>query len=481
MPKLITLNNGKEVSGRFENEFRDPVILNPFSKISLLNGSIEIDQDYIKVTEDNKDFSVRYAVGLPEIDGELEEGEYNPQEFAVNILDSLCRTLVYKENIAADPVILMTPNGFQWETYIVKGNSDDRDNLEIYFDRTLRYEQSIEIASKTDNLTIVQSAVQIPHSTPAIYYQSFVKNNGSAEDWDCYAVGKRYFTKGCGIFKCRPTTIKSCFIALATEMPKDNTIRPQDMEYCILMDKLGGSGDIKYQVFFRDDTGELTHYVGDDMKSNKFVRMRLSGGSIFFEYESDVAGVYTLLQEVDSYDHRQNLFPVVAMYTPNFRLEQVSYFPDPDFYPEAPSRSLTDDDLMSGRTATKVTIDFKGNQRLWGFDTDTISADAIAGEWTSDNKLEEVHLPQNIKIELENIKLYSYSFNTKKRENILMSIPVPIYNGNTLIYERQTPIYIDVNNAYPINLNNIIVRLSTFDDELIEVVEDGANLTLLVE
>jgi hypothetical protein len=121
-----------------------------------------------------------------------------------------------------------------------------------------------------------------------------------------------------------------------------------------------------------------------------------------------------------------------------------------------------------------------GNELLYGFYNGILRANEVASTWISNSKISLNNLPNNLKIMLKNMQLSSYDSYSRDREDILMSLPTINYENNRVSFNMAYPVFIDINNAEPMNLNQLIIELKDFKNEYIEVEKDDFDLTLLI-
>jgi hypothetical protein len=138
------------------------------------------------------------------------------------------------------------------------------------------------------------------------------------------------------------------------------------------------------------------------------------------------------------------------------------------------------DGNLYGIQATKVTLDFKGAQSIYGFSTRTIEKTAVKETFYGSNKISINNLPSNLKILLKNMQLESYDNYSGEREDILMSVPAINFAGNRLVYEASNPVFIDINNSNEMNLTQIYIELKDFKGKYIPILKEECDLTLLI-
>ena len=79
-------------------------------------------------------------------------------------------------------------------------------------------------------------------------------------------------------------------------------------------------------------------------------------------------------------------------------------------------------------------------------------------------------------------QITSYDGVSQKRRAIVAVIPSMIQQNSVLTYEPPFPAFIDLNNAFPMHLSKLEVRLlSSFDDSPINLEHPGCSLTFIID
>jgi hypothetical protein len=82
---------------------------------------------------------------------------------------------------------------------------------------------------------------------------------------------------------------------------------------------------------------------------------------------------------------------------------------------------------------------------------------------------------------VENMRLESYNSRNGKRESILMTIPTVLFEDFKVSFERQNPIYININNKDQFVLNNITIRIEDFEGNLLPMKPNLGDITILID
>ena len=67
-----------------------------------------------------------------------------------------------------------------------------------------------------------------------------------------------------------------------------------------------------------------------------------------------------------------------------------------------------------------------------------------------------------------------------RRKNILMTIPVNDNTDGVVEFQTNTPIFIDINNAQPMNVKNLNFRILRKDFSAIQTIDETSVLTILI-
>jgi hypothetical protein len=231
--------------------------------------------------------------------------------------------------------------------------------------------------------------------------------------------------------------------------------------------------------------------TGVKATANYMWRIRLSGGKMSFDYNNTT--VWNTIEEIDwKYDDK-HYTPALSIYTKHTTGDTVSIigfiaYSDPynyvtDFYREYIEQPTGRYEVIDGLAKvqpSKVTLNFNGHQALYGFFPPALSQTSVAFTWIGNSKLSINSLPNNLKIMLKNMQLESYDSYSGDREDILMSIPTLEFLNNRVSFNISNPVFIDINNAEPMNLTQLGIELKDFKGKYIEVEKEDFDITLLI-
>ena len=113
-----------------------------------------------------------------------------------------------------------------------------------------------------------------------------------------------------------------------------------------------------------------------------------------------------------------------------------------------------------------------------GFSSKSLSLTARNFEWISDNVRIYEGSDAYI-VELNNIQLDSYDTQQEQRKSIL-NVITNENNDSNFRYEASNPIFIDINNNFPLPLRNLQFRILNSDEGEVQV-EGFSNMTVLIE
>lgn len=483
MVKLIKINNKESTNGRIIANF-DNLIIEPNSQIALLNSSITVQDRFIEVNDSNKKITTSIKAGS-NIDAELTVGIYNINEFCSMLQKTLNSTLKFVDNVNnAQAVADLTSNGFQW-----KVNVNDENKLYISFNRVERWE--INVSGYLNNMTETDSTTNIPHSGNTKY--KIFQKSSNTDAWDSFIIGNKFFTNGCGalIYKSAKESNKFLFGLTKNNYKNYTEITPTDIE--IGCYTVPGGNDNVILVYPNLDGSQATEDSGITISQSKKLYLILSEGKLTFAHkDTNATDPLINLKQIEwSYDSNNKYIPVMSLYTQptaptaaDGKVSSFTYYPDPyhyitdifSKYDEQTDNMIENFDL----TSTKVEIDFNGNQSLYGYDVPNLSEDKVKQSWLGKTSLKTFNLPSNLNMYVKNLQLESYDNYTGEREDLLMSLPTLNFKDNRFVYERPQPIFIDINNLDPMNLNQIHVDLKEFDGTYLNTTKEGCDITLLI-
>ena len=123
-------------------------------------------------------------------------------------------------------------------------------------------------------------------------------------------------------------------------------------------------------------------------------------------------------------------------------------------------------------------------QASLGYDYNPNSVRALTGSFTSNNPIANTSTPTSMTVELPNLggQISSYDGLTQRRRAIVAVIPSMLQTNGILTYEPSYPVFIDLNNPFPIQLSKLEVRLlSSFDNAPVNLDHPGCSMTFVID
>lgn len=497
--KIIKLNNGDETSGRFTNNFDESIVLEPNSEIALLNCSINVKTKNIVVTPINKTFKFKlsHAPTEPEYTVTLDEGVFTWDEFRDNLLRAMNKQLLW----SLDPVYQYS-RGFQWK---ISKSVDNK--VAITFDRCDEDGYQMNTLVRMANIS----------ETGGVYK----KDSGLVGRYDAYVQTNKYFINGCGEFLCgigtpnsgTPEFLNIGFIIGLINAEKN--LDPDEdrdisvFDYAIMVDQNTAGTDLVIYYKRYDPLSDSFPMIETNIRprNNWTLSLTLTNGNIKFGVNNS-AGAQMMDEDFEwtKENYKQHYYCAIAIKyeAPNPGIESslsgVRYHSDP--YHTTATRDTPENYNYNGeksyngieneleiigaikRTVVDLIFENEGIKQLLGFINNIVSSPTITRyTFKSDKNLEEILLPDNVKIELENVDLEGYDSYTKGHRNILACVPNITYKPDStdIIYQTDYPIFLNLRNTQRMILNSLKMSILNYKNDFIKVEENETDLTLLVK
>ena len=471
-------------SGQFENTFDEDIILEPNSKIGLVNLSlnprqtIEIDNtnntlQFMTVTDTavNRQNRLRTVT--------LNNGNYTRNEF-IEEMNRAMNTGLH---------LIGNEKGFQWKT-IVSG-----EKMKIQFNRSAGKRPQFPEGNR-DNINVNSAGEIKAIDDPNNFYEAY-----------CYSQG--LFIKGCGLIKAR--LHEDGGEPFIMGLYKNDSLDPPTDSNCsfgiVANHQIDGTNPNSYAMiingeYFYDDQNIIDTDVDD------YLCLELSEGNLVANvYKStDYNTPLTILET--PFDYNTDYHCAFCLSDNNTVLRNVVWTEDPYTKEELngvtkieeiddENNYSTNDDILvdssplgvpnpaiPGPSQVKIFFTNKNLKELLGFLNNQYMKNQLKGHFDAELSFLLTTHPKSILVEIPSLKLDSYdaSKSQKKRRNILAVIPTPELFPLTLNYQTDNPLMIDIKNSSPITLRNIIVKLTTLDDNSIYLEErSGASLTVVID
>jgi hypothetical protein len=474
--KLLRLVSPKSqglTTSEWTNYFNDNFILKPQSKIGLLNASIPINNQNIVIDAANDTFEFKTADSADTNTVQLPNKTYDTQGF----IDELTRSVHRKLNFRQPSDI-----GFHFATSVAEETDGNHIVLSIARNKAERMKTLTNA-----NITISPDGNTISKTTTTTDDKSFL-----------YSSLPMLFS--CSYLRTSVVVRGTMRLGLTASFEGSLSFPDTLFKYAI---GINGTG-VNAKYVFQDETKNFVE-TSVGVNTQDVISLDIYGGRIWYNIYRG-ANLLTTLHSMPI-DTLDKLNAVVVLIHPDVQcsLPQLIYDPrfkvieDDIIFEEYSSQSyiykhteqLADSlgaipSAPTTLTNSIFTLTFTdtGLREVMGFASGSIK---YKGEYTTfkaSSSVNELVLPKNLIVELQDLYLDTMDAGLGKRRNILAIIPQLTVRENNLIYEcTSTPIMLDLFNAMEINLRSLRIRIltrSAENDVLIDI-SDQIELTLLLD
>tara|TARA_R110002033_G_scaffold21168_1_gene52863 strand:- start:2952 stop:4460 length:1509 start_codon:yes stop_codon:yes gene_type:complete len=481
---------GNEDTARFDNNFNAELVLEPNSKIALLNCALDgIDGEIIIDDTNNK---IGWSIGTTLNTITLNNRTYNTASHYILLIElenKLNATSGYTDNINDNP----NEQGIQWKVSI--------------FDQKVHIEYKLGVlADNKDNYNVEDSDVEIDVNGNDVVFCS--TGNYESDTIAENAFLPNIVSKGMGLIRVQLGKLLSSpandhnengmIIGLSTNSfsiddPSfiNSSLDVSDLSYAIKVSAIDGGGGVDTYRYTTYKDGVATieartpAFFGDNSGSNDYIQVCINNGKVQIGIiESFINGDFFVFEEYD-YDGEEELFPFIVFHTgSNYTrgrdfMTTISPF-TPYSYIDV-EQTLTTADTSPLRMPvlpikTNNLLEFKSIKlaNYLGFNTtyNGIYEAENSYLWVADLNFVSGGINDSFLVVLDNIQLDSYDGLVSQRNNILYTIDQSDNNGS-LIYETPNLLFIDINNKSPIPLRNIKARILNNDYSPIKILQRG--------
>jgi hypothetical protein len=481
MTKLIRLTTTDQ-NCYFDNTFNEDIIIEPQSQIALQSLTTQIATEALVIDAQNDliTFSINgNASGAPK-NIHMQHGTYTKENIA-----SFFSNLTTQFNTSLNQVTKEI--GRQWKIGTVN-------NYVVFNMETGQVVDPLKENNKQEDVNV---------SVFELGVNKFFKRDGGTDTTDdAFMYFKTPNCKGASQLKARiynnDGTTNGGFIIGYLENPPDTNTTVIDPVL------------IKYGVKFIDPavpyrkiidgvdsvvTGAIPYINSAGSDRNDNIVIETANGLITGKrYSYNHPSGTVLFQE--AYDHETNLFPIIVFVSSYSQLMDIAFTSDP-FYNITNTVDYIDREVENISAVPRIDVNSHGNCYLFFDDFDIAKAFGfkiqrlpVSGfvvpdingslTFTSVNMFRFRDISDAYLVELLNIKIDSYDSIKQQRMNLLHVIPQFDIVQERLIYSTQYPLYLALNNPYPINLREIKARL--LKEDLSEVASIGySQMTILIQ
>ena len=444
--KLIKLSGQ---NGEFQNIFNEDIRVNQYSKIGLVSCSFILTG--YSITASNNEFYVQTKKKNPKFRVTLNVGNYDRKDFINELIRGLNSALGYLAN-GYD----LSEQNYQFHCSI-----DENYKLIIYFKRE---NQTSTPSMKLNNMKFEGGV--------------FSRNGGDIAKWDCYGISNLYMANG--IFSSfahiTDDNMTCAFGILDEEYAISNgELTPADYVCCVYTEN--------NKFYFFDGQNNIDS--GIVTKEGMPIFMDLASGQLRFS--TLVNGTnYEIIGAIDWLYQTDKHYLYAISFVGNYAFKDVTLSFDPYintstnvFFKQAEKLNVID---LLALSRGKTVIDFETikpeSKKLLGFKDGIIeSKTTSSGYFEADTSVNNSH-PSNIHIEIPNLSIQSFDGLYQRQRNILEYISTLKITDDRYEYVRENPLFIDINNASPFNLNNIKIIIADEQNEILQLRE--VSVVLLI-
>ena len=486
--RLIT-DNDKAI---FNNTFNDNLVLKENAKIALQSLSIDTESTVLVVDGANDTINYQITTNITK-SIKLDHDEYSRLNF-----QDLFDDIRLKLNANAGFVPAPSPDedrreiGIEW-----KCETNQSKKLSIEYHHGVNSEHLTEW--NYDN-TKVERVIS---NTRQVWRPKAAQPQDTGNERS--VLFNTYVCRGCGILRCRTNKFNNENLApesngyiiglsknnITAKDPKD--IVNADLSYGIAVATDAGGNKRYYRVedgVYTQIVGINPFYVAESNIRNDFQEVIKNFNKIQLNvYQEPTGNAPQLLHEFDFDNSDVKLYPFLVFRGTNADLNNVRTTPTPfapnfefkggDFKaerlgaPPVPQRNPSNNFLQFEPSVA----DFLGyenpRQPQVGF------FNVVAYNYIADRVFDPVDISDAFIIEMLNLKLDSFDGLREQRKNILAVIPQSNKEGE-IIFETNTPIFIDINNAKPLLLRNLSCRVVKPDYSELKMLGQ-ATMVLLID
>lgn len=499
--RLIRLTSSNP-EGIFTNNFNADIKINPKSKVALKSLSIEVALSTIVIDSDNDivKFQVSGTSGIQE--AQLTHASYDPINHP-----SLMKDMNEKMNAQ------LTNTGTNDTAMIGLEIKNEIGVADTKFKSQFRRAPLVESTHKQ----VLDKATNAVTRTAGFgadrgYYKGG-KTTGSNVD-SSVMFYPQYISKGAGVWRAQirnASDLSDNLVFGLTTSNLDNVnftggLLPSDkINYAIHLETTATNYKfIKNGVNTPPLLGQLPNVVGTNDASNDFLEIAISGGFIEGRiYNVGAANAIIIFKEPYENMNTTELYPFISFRgaTANTSMKLVrpslSFFNNPLQSVSEFEKEVTDEHAVHAvnanppqqlRRTTNHFLEFEGQSlaTFLGFTFPRLPADPNTFVLTTNfiAEAQKIFRPNNLSdsIIVETLQglvpLNSYDGSTSQRKNFLAVIPSSDNNG-AVIYEVNTPIFIDLDNVNPTSIRNITARLLFNDLSPVRMVGLGTIVVLI--
>jgi hypothetical protein len=457
MKLLRVVSKENDLTSFFSNEFSEAIEIPPHSKVALINALFNIDSKSIYIPTDSV-FTFTLKNGGDDVTVSIPSGYYTSQ--------SIVSTVEEKLNTAIDKTTQLSGGNlenvqFLWRPSVGKSPG----LLSLSFAR----QKQVAFDFPEDNLKFITLDAGTFTSS---------KLSGSAGQFEAFGYSN--------------TTVIPCATTITMK------VGGQDQKFImgLLKEKPAGSKTYLATTDFmygcRSD-GAHVHYIVNGVEVDSApvgtvnpqtaIDITFNNGKVIFDTNQ--------YEQAIDYD-AEGFFLAAGLFAVGAAFSATGFNPNP-FNQSIEDRLVQQLDLPlktvlhldNAGDITQVSLTMTDNlQTSLGYDYNPTPVRALTSAFIANNPIASTSTPSSMSVELPNLggQITSYDGLSQKRRAIVAVIPSMLQTNGILTYEPPYPIFIDLNNPFPIQLSKLEVRLlSSFDDAPVNLDHPGCSMTFVLD
>ena len=480
--KLIRLTT-TDPKSLFDNTFNEDIIISGNSKIALQSLSLETINDVIDINPTNNSINFQVQNGFL-VTATLTNATYDKDTF-LNLFTDIKNALNTATGYTQGLQEISKNLGLEWN---VSTNNQKKVTIEYKLGRMGAYEDDFNLDANVGFSTSLTRRILAP------------LNPVSTTSNDNSALFNDFVSRGCGFIRCRTHDFDDAGVShlengyiIGLSKTDLTTIQPTDLtnamiNYGVLVSK-NVANDMKYHTILDGVfTASLTNpqFLADGNAANDFQEVIKNYGNIDINiYQGGSAIPINIATH--PYTAGEELYPFVIFRGSNCVPNLLRITPSP-FGTLTQTTTIETALFAPPRPIYTPTLNFiQLSSDLSNFlnylhprnpEQGTLSA--VQAEYIAEKAFEPVDIADAFLVELLNLKIDSYDGFKNQRKNLLAVIPKSNSNGE-LIYEPNTPFFIDLNNNKEIYLRNIKIRVVKPDYSDVNIQGIGTMVLLIDE
>lgn len=462
----------QDPNGFYNNEFHSDIIIEPNSRIALHSMTAEINTESITISAGvNDNIQYKMTAGATTFRSlHITEGTYNSSNYTTlfsDITTKMNRLMLYNDNEI----------GRQWRAGV-------NINKKVVFENVLGEYIRPPISTESNNK--VASVKSETVKSTNTYISRRLSGQGTVGNPDSFIYIKAPQCKGSAQLRAKIINITNNntenVILGYTTTPPDTTTTSIDLS------------SIKYGIKCNSSTNTYSYYINGVLtpstrtqQTNDIISIDTHQDRIFLTvYKNDGAVIENIFQ-ASSYNHTDNLFPVIVFLGDNTKgIANIQFSSDP-FY-QVLNEIVEPIELIgtvpiSSSNPTIKTLQFMDTDlaSFFGYkQTFYESPRGTSYPFIAENFFQPADFSDSFVLELMNLNVDSYDGLTKERRNFLHCIVQADIIRNRLTYTAPFLLWLDIKNTNKIALRNIKMRL--LKEDLSQVNLMGiSQVTIVIE